>query len=137
MALIDHIYKDPALTDQFDDATDTLDASAIQPGTGAGVFYVGTPTAANKIEAASAPGIDPIQVSITDNAGQVNAADIKLSLTPDFSGSIGGAPLNLGATINGAPVNAVAVHYEWTNDTGSGTYTNVTLDVVERVESAI
>lgn len=139
MALIDHVYKDAGLTQQFDDAVDTLTAYAINGSSGDGVFYVGTPNAANQIQANSDPGIDPITVSITDTAPGtgVEATHIKLALTQGgLDTAIGGLALNLAATILGGAVNAVPVFYRWDNSTGSGTSTEITIDIVARLESA-
>ena len=140
MALVPHVYLDVGLTDQFDDATDSLGASAINGGQGDGVFYFGDPDAAIKIQADSAPGIDPIAVSITDSApgSGVEATHIKLATSQAGLGSAtGGAPLNLPATVNGGVGNAVAVWYRWENSAGGGTYTEISIDIVARVESAI
>jgi len=138
MALIDHVYKDALLTQQFDDAVDTLGAAAVNGSSDDGVFYVGTPNAANKVEAASNPGIDNINVSISDsNVGpNPNVDDIKLALTNGgLDGAVGGTALSLGATISGGPGGAVQVHYRWTNDAGGTVYTNITLDLDARIES--
>ena len=51
MALIDHVYNDAGLTDQFDDASDTLGAQAVNGSSGDGVFYVGDPDDTIKIQA--------------------------------------------------------------------------------------
>jgi hypothetical protein len=138
MALIDHVYNDIGLADQFDDATDTLNAAAINGSTGRGHFYVGTPTSGNKIQAASDPGTDPIQVTIVDAAAGtgVDELDIKLATSEGALGSaVAGDPLNLPATINyGTPV---AVWFEWDNSVGSGTYTEISLEIVARIETLI
>ena len=139
MALIEHVYKDAALTQQFDDATDVLGLSAINGSSDDGVFYVGTPTAANKIEAASNPGVDQIDVVITDASpgSGVEASHIKLALTnAGLAGAVGGNPLSLGAVINGGPGGAVQVHYRWENSVGGSVYTEITLDLDARIESA-
>ncbi len=140
MALIPHVYKDPGLTQQFDDAIDTLGASALNGGDGDGYFYFGDPDDTIKIQADSDPGIDQISVSITDSApgSNVEAAHVKLALTQGgLAGATGGASLNLGSTINGGVAGAVAVWYRWTNSVGGGTYTDILLDLPARVESAI
>ena len=140
MATIDHIYNDPGLTDQFDDATDTLGAGALNGGTGDGVFYVGTPNAANQIQAASEPGVDPITVSIVDAAagGGVEVADIKLATSqPDLNSAVAGNDLLLPATIAGGDTAAVPVWYRWGNSVGNAVYTEIGLSVVARVESAV
>ena len=140
MALVNHVYLDAGLTTQFDDSTDTLGASAINTGSGDGVFWVGLPDDTKKIQADSDPGIDQIVVSIVDADDQtgVDAADIKLSLTSAvLDSATGGASLNLGATILGGAANAVPVYYRWSNNTGSGVYTDISLSIVDRVEVAV
>lgn len=144
MATIDHVYLDAGLTDQFDDAADTLDAFALNGESGDGVFYVGIPDAAasptRKIQDATNPGVDNIVVSIADSApgSGVEASHIKLALTSaGLDSAVAGDPLNLGATIQSKPANAVPVHYRWTNSTGSGTSTEISLSVSDRIESDI
>ena len=138
MALLDHIYFDAALTNQFDDTTDTLTLQATNGNSADGSFYIGTPTAGNKVEDATTPGVDPIVASIVDSApgGGVEAAHVKLSLTElGLDGAVGGDPLNVATTINyGSPVQ---VWYRWTNSTGSGTSTEIDVSVSSRSESAI
>ncbi len=138
MPLIAHVYKDAALTQQFNDSVDVLGASAVNGSFDDGVFYVGTPTAANKIEASSDPGIDTIDVTPNDASpgGGVETTDVKLALTNGgLDAAIGGAALSLGTVINGGAGNAVAVHYRWTNNVGGSVYTEITLDLDARVET--
>jgi hypothetical protein len=140
MALIDHVYLDAGLTDQFDDATDTLGASAINGGSGDGVFWVGIPATDQMLQAASDPGIDQLVVSIVDDDDQtgVDATDIKLALSAaGLDSATAGASLNLGATILGGSANAVPVYYRWANGTGAGVYTDISLSIVERVAVAV
>ena len=42
MTEIAYVFNDAGLTDPFDDATDTLDAQAVNGASGYGVFYVGS-----------------------------------------------------------------------------------------------
>jgi len=140
MSLIQNIYLDPGLLTQFDDATDTLNAGAIQGGDGDGVFYVGTPNAANQLQEALDPGINPIVVSIVDATpgADVEVADIKLAASQvDLASAVAGASLSLGVTIPGGQAGAKAVWYRWANSEGSGVYTDITLEIVDRIESAI
>lgn len=140
MALIDHVYLDAGLTNQFDDATDTLGASAINTGSGDGVFWVGIPATDTKLQAASDPGIDQIVVSIVDDDALtgVDATDIKLALSSaGLDSATGGTALNLGATILGGSANAVRVNYRWSNGTGAGVYTGISLSITARVAVAI
>lgn len=140
MTAIDHVYKDAGLTQQFDDAVDTLGAFALNGNSGDGVFYVGVSSDTRQIQDATNPGIDQIAVAIADvsSGSGVEAAHIKLALTAGgLDSAVAGDPLNLGATIPGGAANAVAVHYRWTNSVGSGTYTEISLSLSDRVESDI
>lgn len=140
MADVPHVYKDPGLMQPFDDAVDSLGASAKNGGEGDGVFYVGDPDDTIKIQADSNPGIDQIAVSITDSApgSGVEQNHVRLAQTQDgLAGATPGASLNIGTTINGGVINAVPVWYRWANSSGGGTYTDLTLDLPARVESAI
>jgi phage tail sheath gpL-like len=137
MALIPYVYNDIGLTDQFDDATDTLGVQAISGESQYGVFYIGTPTSGQQLEDSTSPGSADITVSITDSNGatDVETTDIKLSVTSDFTGATGGASLAIGTTIvYGTPA---AVYYQWTNNTGGGDYTDISLSVSAMQESAI
>lgn len=136
MATIPYVYNDIGLTDQFDDATDTLDAQAVNGASGDGVFYIGTPTSGNRLQDATSPGSADITVSIVDADASIDAADIKLALTSAGLGSAtGGASLALATQIvYGTPV---AVHYRWDNDTGGSTYTGMSLSITAMIESAI
>lgn len=142
MAVIPHIYKDAGLTVTFDDASDTLGASAVNGASADGVFYVGIDDDTLAIQAASNPGVDPLTVSIADAApgSNVETTHMKLAVSQAaLDAAVGGDPLNLGASINGGAVNAVPVWYRWTNSVGGGvaTYTEITLELVERVEVAL
>lgn len=139
MTEIAYVFNDAGLTDPFDDATDTLDAQAVNGASGYGVFYVGSADDTIKIQATSDPGIDPITISISDASPVSGVEDthIKLSLSTDFSGSTAGASLSLGATINGGVANAVPVYYQWSNSVGAGIYTEMSLGIVARDEYAI
>jgi hypothetical protein len=140
MALIPHIYLDAGLTQQFDDATDTLPAAAVNGSFDQRNFYFGSPNEAIKIEAASNPGIDPLQIVIFDNApgGGVEAADLKLAVSQAaLSSAPAGGTLTVGQTINGGVTNAVPIWYQWDNSSGPGTSTEINFVVTERVEVAI
>ena len=139
MALIPHVYLDAGLTDQFDDATDTLPAQAVNAASGTGSFWVGTTTATNKIQDATNPGIDQLVASITDSApaSGVETTDIRLALSEaGLAGATPGASLNIGATILGGSANAVRVWYQWDNIVGAGTYTEISLNISDRIELA-
>jgi hypothetical protein len=140
MALVPHIYLDAGLTDQFDDATDTLPAAAINGSFDQRNFYFGSPDPAIKIQAASAPGTDPLQIGIVDAAAGsgVEATHLKLAVSQAaLTGAPAGGTLTIGETINGGVVNAIPIWYQWDNSTGSGTSTEISFSVTERVEVAI
>lgn len=141
MAIIPNIFKDAALTQPFDDAVDTLDGAALNGNDGDGYFYVGLTDTANKLQASSNPGVDPLTISITDASPgvDVEAADIKLASSQSGLGSaVGGNPLNIGAEIlGGAAPNAYQVWFRWANSEGAGTYTDISLNINARVEVAI
>ena len=138
MAIIANVFLDPGLTIPFDDATNTLGASALNGGSGDNVFYVGTENIGDVVQAASDPGVDPITVSIVDATpgADVDAVDIKLAISQaNLNSAVGGDPLNLPATINGGSAGASPVWYRWANDTGDQTYTDISLNIVARVVS--
>lgn len=139
MALIDYVYLDDTLTTQFDD-TVPLTLAAQNGQSGDAVLYVGLPDDTQKIQANSAPGIDPITVTIADAAAGsgVEATHVKLALTQaGLTAATGGASLDLGATINGGAANRVAVWVRWTNSTGAGTSTEISLGLPAIAQSAL
>lgn len=136
MAVIPYVFKDAGLTMPFDDASDTLGAQAVNGSSDSSVFYIGTTTAGNKLQDSASPGTADITISISDSDGAANVevADIKLSATSDFSGSPAGGALQIATEIfYGAPA---AVYYQWTNNSGAGTYTDISLDVSAMIEVA-
>lgn len=140
MAAIPHVYTDPALTVNFDPATMQIELSAIDGSSGDAVIYFGTPTAANKIEATSDPGVDPLQLTVVDaNAGTgVAVGAIKLAVTSaGLDSATGGAALSLGATVLGGAANAVPVHIRWANTVGEGEFTDISLEITAREEVAV
>lgn len=137
MALVDNIYLDAGLTQQFDDASDSLFAAAKLGTSGVGVFYVGTHVVTEKVQAASAPGIDPITVDIFDaNVGSgVEAAHYRLATSQaGLAVATPGAQLSLGAEILGGPGGAVPVWYQWDNSSGGGVDTDIGFDLPTRID---
>ena len=130
MADLDYIYHDIALTNQFDDATDFLEAEAPNGDDGDMKFYVGTPNAGKKLVAASDPGVDDIVVSIVDASpgSGVEASHIKLALTQSgLNSASAGASLDIGVEVAyGSPKE---VWYRWSNSVGSDDYTEISLQV--------
>jgi hypothetical protein len=140
MAAIPNVYTDAGLTVNFDPASHTIEVSAINGSSGDGVLYFGTPTAGNKIEASSDPGVDPIQISIADSDELTgpDAEDIKLAVTSaGLDTAVGGAALSIGATVLGGSANAVPIYVRWTNGTGAGEYTDISLTITDRQETAV
>jgi len=141
MALIDYVYNDVGLTDQFDDSTDTLIAQAVNGSSGTGVFYIGTPTSGNKLQLAESegtPGVDSIEVSIVDaSAGSgVEATHIKIATSKaGLSSATGGAAVGVAVEIPyGSPQ---PVWYQWDNSVGSGDYTEISLQIDPMQEVSI
>ena len=94
-------------------------------------FFVGSNDAGALFEALSAPGVDPITLSITDDApgsGQA-AGDIKLASTQaGLTTATPGAALGLGTSISAGPAGAQEVWVQWDDTTGvQGTDLNLSL----------
>lgn len=137
--LVDYIYNDIDLTDQFDDATDVLGVQAVNGASDYGVFYIGTPTSGNQLQDQAAPGSGSITVSIVDASPGtgVEAAHIKLATSvPNLATAVAGDPLAVATTIlYGAPA---AVYYQWDNSvlTGTDESSELSLQVSTIAESA-
>lgn len=91
-----------------------LSATAAADGAGSSdhVFYLGGTDAAREHVAASDPGVDPIEVSISDSAGGTLLLPSALRLATTqvgLSTASPGAPLNVGTAIAGGSAQAVAV----------------------------
>ena len=139
MPVLDYIFKDAALSQEFDNSTDFVTIGAPNGSTDYSVFYVGTATSGNQLQDATTPGVDSIVVSISDSdeGNGVEDTNIKLALDPDdFGTTTAGASLNIGTTITHA--SPVAVYVQFDNDvlTGTDESTEITLDISEMVESA-
>ncbi len=136
MAAIPYVYLDIGLTDQFDDAFDTLGVQATNGSSNFGVFYIGTPTTGNQLQDATSPGGADIIVSIADSTPgtDVVAGDIKLATTQSgLATATGGDSIAVGTTIFfGAPA---AIYYQWDNSVGGGDYTDISLDITAMVEA--
>lgn len=140
MTVIAYVYKDAALTEPFDDASDEWFAEAVNGASGKGSFYVGTPTDTNKLQATSDPGVDPIEIDISDSSpgSGVEGSHMRLAVSEAaLSSATPGAALSLGATINGGADKAVRVWFQWDNSTGSGDDTDISFSINQRAEYAI
>ena len=86
------------------------------------VLWFGSPIAGTKCQAKSAPGVDQIELSITDSASASGEPTSAVKLAPTQSlldTATGGAALNLGVTINSGAANAVPVWVRFTDATGT------------------
>lgn len=101
------------------------------------ILYFGSPASGKVLQAASAPGTDPVQVIIADaNAGTgIAATALKLALTAaGLDSAVAGAPLSIGTTINsGSPI---AIYVRTTQGALSiGTYADLSLTTNAVVEA--
>lgn len=105
------------------------------------VAYLGAPLLGTKFQAASNPGVDPIQVAVTDAATglQLPASAIRLaSSQAGLAAAPPGAALLLGSQILAGVANAAAV---WVRidapAAASGFYDNLSLATNQTVEVAV
>ncbi len=103
------------------------------------VAYFGNPTAGTKLQRASDPGIDPLQVEVSDAASGsgVETANVKLaSSAAGLASAVAGASLNIGTTINAGTAVAVYVRVD-SSITAVGNYDDVSLAVPDWLETAV
>ena len=120
MAATFKLFTDAALTQPFVPGVDFIGPVISVPSDF--VLYLGSQTSANKLEAASDPGIDDIIVSIVDAApaSDLEATDVKLATTnAGLAAAVGGDPLNLGTVINGGVGNEAEIIFGLTTQVGS------------------
>lgn len=105
------------------------------------VAYLGSPVSGTAFSASSAPGVDPIMVSIVDalTGLQIPSSSLRLATSNGgLSGATPGAALNVGTVINAGTAGAVAVHVRVdTAATAAGLYQNLTLATVNTVEEGV
>ncbi len=94
-------------------------------------FYLGNADAGYIFQAASDPGVDPITLSVVDAvpaSGQPSSA-IKLATTQaGLAGAVGGAALELAATLLSGSVNAVQIWVQFDDATATvATDNNISL----------
>lgn len=85
------------------------------------VVYLGSTVANRKLEANSNPGVDQIVVSVVDSAPGTGHPATEVKLATTFGGlasAVGGAPLNIGATILSGVENAVPIYIRVDDTTG-------------------
>lgn len=94
-------------------------------------FYLGNADAGYTFQAASDPGVDPITLSVVDAvpASGQPASAIKLATTQaGLAGAVGGADLELAATILSGSVNAVQIWVQFDDATATvATDTDISL----------
>jgi len=120
-----------------------LSATAAADGAGSSdhVFYLGGTDAAREHVAASDPGVDPIEVSISDNAGGtlLLPSALRLALTQGgLATATPGDPLAVASVIPGGAANAVAI---WVRvdapEIGAALYTNLSLTSNDLISRAV
>lgn len=103
------------------------------------VIYFGSPEPDRQLQAASDPGVDPVQITIYDYNPEyeVEAEDLRLALSSGgLDSATPGAPLNLAATLQSGAANAIAVYVRThTSVTNPGTYWDLALRVDNVVET--
>jgi len=136
-------YHDSALTQIIDGAsplTATHDTANLLPPVDT-VIYLGSTNAANKAQADSNPGVDPIVVSVVDAdpATGSPATEFKLALTSGgLDTAVAGDPLTLSTVINGGAANAVPIYTRRTSAIGvAGSYTDLSLQTNTLLETPI
>lgn len=101
------------------------------------IVYFGSPASGKTLQAASAPGTDPVQISIDDaNAGTgIAATALKLALTAGgLNTAVAGAPLSIGTTINSGA--SLAIYVRTTQGAlGAGVYEDLSLTTNAVVEA--
>lgn len=126
----------------FADAGLTVPASEIVLSRGEtpselnGVVFFGSNVSGEYLVNKTAPGVDPLQVSIVDSAGGgVATTDVKIASSyGGLSSATAGASLDLADTIYSGSSNAVAVYVRVsTSLTTPGEYSDVSLQVDDQL----
>lgn len=136
-------FHDSALTQPINSAaklTATQETSGLL-GPVDKIVYLGSTTAANKIQAVSSPGVAPIVISIADanSATGSPATEFKLALSSGgLATATAGASLSLSTTINGGAVNAVPIYTRRTSVLAvAGVYSDLSLNTPSVIETPI
>ncbi len=114
-------FSDPALTTPVSARLQFVQDVAA-PAAADKCIYFGSPLPGRVCKAASAPGVDPVTVSVSDaspGAGSP-AGDVKLALSSGgLAAATGGAALSLPATVASGVAAAIAIHIRVLDSTGS------------------
>ena len=130
-----NFYADAGLT--------TLATGGATIASGAGptdrIIYFGSPESGKTLEAASAPGTDPIQISIADAASGSGAPSTAIALALSSAGlasATPGAALTVGTTLNSGTGGAIPIYVRTLQGALTvGTYTDLSLETNALVES--
>jgi len=102
------------------------------------VVYLGSPVAGKRFQAASAPGVAQIAVSVLDSATglQVPASTVRLALSPGGLGSATpGAAIDVGLAIFSGAGNALPLYMRFDAAAiAAGVYDNLSVDTSPTVE---
>jgi hypothetical protein len=101
------------------------------------IVYFGSPASGKTLQAASAPGTDPVQISIADaNGGTgIDATALKLALTAGgLESAVAGAPLSIGTSISSG--SSIAIYVRTSQGAlGVGSYADLSLTTNPCVEA--
>lgn len=143
MAVSFKFYHDSGLTSEITSGnplTATQDTAGVL-GAVDKTIYLGSTLAGNKVQANSAPGTDPIVVSISDaDAGTgAPATEFKLALTAGgLDTATAGASLTLSTSITSGVANAVPIYTRRDSAlAAAGSYTDLTLTTNTLLETPV
>ncbi len=131
-------YSDAGLTAPLTraDFVRTSTATAVQKR-----LYFGSTETGKKLQNSSDPGVDQLQISITDatTGDGVESSDIKLALSAGgLATATAGASLDIGATLYSGASGAVEIFAEIDSALiALGDYDGITIGPVDYVESAV
>lgn len=136
-------YHDAALTQEITALNPITATQEVGGGLGAvdKTVYFGSTVATNKVRAASAPGTDPINISIADanGAGGDPATEVKLALSSGgLATATAGAALSLSHTVTGGVANAIPIYTRRASALVlAGNYTDLSLTTVALDETPV
>jgi malate/lactate dehydrogenase len=133
MATTFKFYWDSALTEQVTNLDPIRSVQKEDGSSGPEQFhlFIGSTVASKKIQADSNPGVDQIEISVSDSSsgsGEPVAA-VKLALTSlGLADAVAGEALDVGTEILSEEENALSIWVELEDQTGEvGTYTDLKL----------
>jgi hypothetical protein len=129
MAVTWKIYADAGLTTEL--TTLSLQNTTLGGSYADAVVYFGSVASGKTLQASSAPGTDPVQITVVDSTGGsgLAASAVKLALSAGgLAGATGGAALTVGTTLSSGVANAIPVYVRVASGIATpGTYTDVSL----------